>query len=173
MEHYQLYPLAATACDWKIYSEQVKKILNIDPLRGLGASFIDRELPSSYLATLDLENHPLQQLREGIISNSSFHHFSVSFIGLMDSELFFNFLCEYPTISTISKEASKTSHFVILTATMFIWHHTVRSALSFQSSRDLRDLFHFLLIHFEQMGFKEVWSKYERKITPNGSLIFT
>lgn len=171
--NYEMYPLAATSVDWKLYSEQVKKILNIDPLKGLGASYIDRDLPSSYLATLDLENHPLNHLREGVSTTCTFEHFSVSFIGFLDSELFFTLLCTFPSILTISKESSKISHFVILTANMSIWHHTVRSALSLKQPEDLRNLFHLLLMHFEQMGFKEVWSKYERKITPNGSLIFT
>ena len=171
--NYEIYPLAVTSVDWDIYSEQVKKLLTIDPLQGLGVAFIKRENPSSYLATLDLANQPLQQLREGVFSNSSFHHFSVSFIGSMDSELFFTFLCEFPNIRTISREISKTSHFIILTADMSIWHHTVRSGLTLKYSDDIRKLFHLLLLHFEQLGFKEVWSKYERKITPNGSLIFT
>lgn len=170
---YEIYPLAVTSVDWDIYSEQVKKLLAIDPLQGLGAAYIKREHPSSYLATLDLQNQPLQQLREGVFTNSTFHHFSVSFIGSMDSELFFTFLCEFPKILTISREISKTSHFIILSADMSIWHHTVRAALSSKYPDDLRKLFHLLLIHFERLGFKEVWSKYERKITPNGSLIFT
>ena len=170
--NYEIYPLAATSVDWKVYSDQVKKLLNVDPLQGLGASYINRDLPSSYLATLDLENHPLQHLREGALTTCSFEHFSVSFIGSMDSELFFTFLCEFPNILTLSREISKTSHFIILTADMSIWHHTVRSALSIKYPKDLRKLFHLLLIHFEHLGFKEVWSKYERKIMPDGSLIF-
>ena len=172
---FEIYPVAGTGVDWKIYSDQVKKILNIDPLKGLGAAFINRESPSAYLATLDLENQPLKQLREGVLTNSSYHHVSVSFIGSIDSELLFNFLCEFPSISALTKEASRNQHFIIFTATLFIWHHTVRSALSHQKnySKDLRSLFHLLLIHFEQMGFKEVWSKYQRKVLPNGSLVFT
>ena len=142
--NYELYPLAITSVDWKIYSEQVKKILNIDPLKGLGASYIDRELPAAYLATLDLENQPLEQLREGVLNTPSFRHFSVSFIGSMSSELFFELICSFPDLRTLSKEATKTSHFVILTAYMFIWHHTVRSALSQGNnySADLRRMFH-------------------------------
>ena len=171
---YKIYPLAMTMVDWKLYSDQVKQILNIDPLKGLGASYIDRESPAAYLATLDLENQPLKQLREGCLNNPSFRHVSVSFIGSMGSELFFELICSFPDIYTLSKEASRTSHFIILTADMSIWHHSIRSALSqhSKSSTELKRFFHLLLIHMEQMGFKEVWSKYERKISPNGTLTF-
>ena len=115
--NYEIYPLAVTSVDWKVYSDQVKKLLNVDPLQGLGASYIDRDLPSSYLATLDLENHPLQHLREGALTSCSFEHFSVSFIGSMDSELFFIFLCEFPNILTLSREISKTSKICVNTLT--------------------------------------------------------
>ena len=171
--NYEIYPLAVTSVDWKVYSDQVKKLLAIDPLQGLGASYIKREHPAAYLATLDLQNQPLQQLREGALNNSSFHHFSVSFIGSIDSELFFTLLTEFPNILTISRQISKTSHFIILTADMSIWHHSVRTALTPRYSKDIRGLFHLILIHFEYLGFKEVWSKYERKTEPNGSFIFT
>jgi len=171
--NYNISPLAITSVDWKVYSDQVKKILNFDPLKGLGEAYLLRECPSSYLATLDLANQPLKHLRTG--PSVAFNHFSVSFIGSIDSELFFDFLCNFPDILTLSKQASKIAHFVIFTADMTIWHHSVRSALSRNNdySSEIRKLFHVFLINFEQLGFQEVWSKYERMVLADGSLVFT
>lgn len=169
MTDYKILPLAMTQVEWNTYIEFCKDLLGYSPTRGLDDSGIKIENPVSYLATLSLDNKPLQNLRQGYITDRVFEHVSFSFISEMDV----NDLVE--TISylglSILQSRTKKNYLVILTGNMKQWRSAIIIGCSLSRSFGVRVYLNKCYLFFERAGFKEVWSKYDKQTLSDTSFI--
>jgi hypothetical protein len=167
---YKILPLAITQVDWRTYIDFTTKVLGYNPTKGLGSTIIQLETPAAYLATLDFENQPLKQLRQGIFLNNTFDHLSVSFITELDANSLQLVMMNLPILDYIIKKARDT-YLVIISAKMSIWYPAIIKALSKRQEIEVRQIFQIILIWFDNIGFKDIWSNHQRIILKDGSII--
>lgn len=167
---YKISPLAITHVDWRTYINFVKEVLGCDPTRGLGSTIIKLNTPAAYLATLDLENHPLEQLSKGGFSNNTFDHLHISFIAELDAEILHTILVTFPNLDYITKKTKK-KYLVIISAKMSTWYSVMPQALRVEQEKEIREIFQIILIWFDNLGFKDVWSDGDRIIHNDGTII--
>jgi hypothetical protein len=170
MVDYKIRPLAITQVEWHTYIKFVEDVLGFNPARALGSTVIKMESPAAYLATLDFENRPLDQLREGAFLNSTFDHMQVSFIAELDNDSLLELLQTLPILDYIVKKSKKT-YLVIISAKMSVWYTAVVNGLQPHRAVEIRQIFQIILIWFDNMGFKDVWSAHNRKIQDDGTFI--
>lgn len=167
---YNISPLAITQVEWRTYIKFVEDVLGYNPTRGLGKTAIELNTPAAYLATLDLENQPMTQLRRGAFLNNSFDHLNVSFIMELDAESLHLVLTSLPILDYIIKKAKKT-YLVIVSAKMSIWYQAIIKALNPERDPEIRQIFQIIIVWFDNMGFKDVWSEYNRKWLSDNTII--
>ena len=167
---YNISPLAITQVEWRTYIKFVEEVLGSNPAEGLGSTIIKLNTPAAYLATLDFENQPLKQLRQGVFLNNSFDHLHVSFIAELESDDLQLLLTILPILDYIVKKAKKT-YLVVISAKMSIWYRAVIKALNENQELEIRKIFQIILIWFDNMGFKDVWSEFDRRILPDNTFI--
>lgn len=163
----KISPLAVTRPDWEVYIKIVQETLGFSPTVGLGKTFIKMDSPVAYLATLDFENHPLQHLRKGYFYNSTFEHFSISFICSLEASLVASLLTRFSNLNFLVKKGEK-EWLVIITATMAEWYLAVRRGLGVTQEKDIHEFFHNLYALFCLLGFQEVWGEIEKSQSTAG-----
>jgi hypothetical protein len=170
MDIYNIKPLAITQVEWREYIKFVEKVLGFNPAKGLSSTVIKLESPAAYLATLDFENRPLEQLRNGVLLNNTFDHLQVSFIAEFDSDTITELLQTLPRLDYIIKKGRKT-FLVIISAKMSVWYQAVINGLQEHRSYEIRKIFQIILIWFDNLGFKDIWSTHQRRILDDGTFI--
>jgi hypothetical protein len=154
-------PLATTRPDWRVYIKFVEDVCGFSPSTGLGEAYIKVESPSAYLATLDLENQPLNQLRRGQFLNTTFEHVSFSFICALEACLVTSLLTLFSDLNFIIKKGKeKDEWLVIVSATIADWSVAVRRGLDAGQDKAVREFFNNIYNYFTYFGFKEIWSQY-------------
>ena len=157
MFNIEVFPIAITKCNWKAYIDNVTDILGYSPTRGLDTIKLDINNPVAYLATLDLDNKPLEQLRN---SNNSFDHFMVSVITVLDDSTILHL--NITGLRVIHKEKHPNINIVILTGTMNEW----LTALNYRLNKSIYHTVGLTLDAcykcFERLGFKEVLSNIKK-----------
>jgi len=160
----EIYPLALTKVEWKVFVDVVQRGLGFSPTRGLDACHLNVADPAAFLGSLDMENNPLDALRD--LFNCGHKHFCVSFIGLFDEDLV---LLLNKTNLTIHWRQHKKTFVTILTGTMDAWISAVLSACKISEDYELRRVMNIVLASFEQVGFREIFSKFTKKQLPDGT----
>jgi hypothetical protein len=163
----KIYPLAVTRPDWETYIKTVQEILGFSPSVGLGETYIKIESPAAYLATLDLENRPLNQLRRGHFIKSSFNHVSFSFICSLEQPFIVDFVIQFPNLQYIYRKPS----LLIVTATMTEWYLAVRRGLNVSQERNIREFFHIIYGFFSRYGFQDIWTDLEKSTGKDGFIV--
>lgn len=64
LTHMEIYPLITPNLYWPIFQSSCKKVLGDSPTRGLDESYINIKDPAAVLACLNMDNKPLETLRE-------------------------------------------------------------------------------------------------------------
>jgi hypothetical protein len=152
-------PLAISQVDWASYIKVCQEVLGYSPTRGLDDAGIDINDPCSFLATLSLDNKPLENLRKA--ENTAFNHIMFSFIGVMDLETVMTIMAGTQLQCLYRK--GRQDHLVIMSGTMDRWFRAIVVGCDPDS-----ELFGFRMImnqcylHFSRTGFKEVWGRYEK-----------
>lgn len=163
----KILPLAVTQPDWETYIKMVETTLGFSPSVGLGRTFIKMDSPVAYLATLDFENRPLQHLRRGHFLNSTFEHFSVSFICSLSPTLTADLLTKFSNLKFLVHKGP-TEYLIIITASMADWYVAVIRGLNVSQDKEIRFFFHNLFALFNILGFKEVWGDIEKSEGKDG-----
>ena len=162
---YEIYPLAYTQVDWRIFIDTCQSVLGVSPSRGIDNSYIDIKDPAAYLGSLDLENDPLNGLR----NHNCAEHFSMTFILKTDQEGLLA-LQRYTTLTVHSKEASKTSYLAIVTGTMADW---VSAITRCEEPYPLRWIMTRVHAYLQQSGFRELFSEFKKRDLGDGTATFT
>lgn len=156
-----ILPLAYTRVDWKILIQASQKALGISPTRGLDNAGIKIDDHQAYLASLGFDNKPLDQLRSGGW-DGSFKHVHFSFVTVASLE----------TITVLSGTIDvlyriidfKTSDsFTIYTGNMEQWRNIVIKYTIEDTTIELRGTACRIMNHFENLGFKDLWSDYTKR----------
>jgi hypothetical protein len=156
-----LQPIAITKVDWKEYIKIFQDVLGKSPTRELDAANIPLTDAAAFLATLGGEKIPVENLRK---VGTSFNHFMVSMVTLIDSD-FYLILTSQTYLRIIPWQAKK-QYLCLISGTMKEWHDSIIRSLDIQlftdTNSELRFFMNLVLETFERLGFKEVWSKYQK-----------
>jgi len=155
---YIIRPLSMTQPEWKTYIETCQEALGYSPTRGLDTQGLKIDDPASFLATLDLENNPLRNLRSGVILNKTLKHVSFSFIAIIDKKAV-DKLMAITDLEIFYKERDDI-YLTILTATMSTWYHTI---INGSTHKEVRKVLNNCLKFFKQTGFRELWASYQEQ----------
>lgn len=155
----QVSPLAMMQVDWTTYIKMCQDVLGYSPTRGLDECAIDPKSPAAYLATLDLENQPLEHLRNPEDSQG-FHHVFFSFIvELISPEDIM--AIKGGRLRVLNKRGSST-YLAILSGSILDWYYQTIFGCTKKSSIGVRQVMNKCYEYLCLAGFKEVWSNYER-----------
>ena len=164
---YELYPLAVTQVEWSIFIDVCQRIFGISPTRGIDSSHLEVKDPAAFLGSLDIENAPIEALRDSF--NPGHQHFSVSFILVADADGAMSLINTGLKIYT--KVGPRKKNVTILTGTMDVWHRAILNGCRDVSSYELRVIMNLALARFEQAGFREVFSHLTKHQKSDGTFI--
>jgi hypothetical protein len=160
--HYEIYPLAVTQADWPTFMKVCQDVLGISPSRGLDACNWKITDPASFLAAMDMENKPLEALREAKSRGNLLEHYSVSFIAVLDDDVIVD-LGTRTRLKLLTKKGRK-EHVVILTGTMGEWLDAAIAGCSQNASYDFRWVMNYIVLYLEKVGFKEIFYHYDKRV---------
>ena len=159
---YDVYPIARTQVDWNLFIKLGLQAFKVSPTRGLDDYGISIESPVAYLACLNFENNPLQQLRNGFLEGPTFKHFYFSFLTIGESFIFTQFEGEFEIFLKRIPNNFKQEYVAIMTASIQTWINvSIRFCKSFRMFEN-RAIINRIVNHLENMGFKELWNDYEK-----------
>ena len=153
----KIAPLAVTCPDWQVYIKTVEEVLNINPIKGLGETFIKEGGPIAYLSSLDFQNRPLDFLRKNHEATSILEHVSISFICQLESVLITKLIVKFSKIDYLLHEP-----IVIASGTMGTWHQAVIKGLHALQDKEIREFFHTIFGVFGYLGFIDLWANYKK-----------
>lgn len=165
---YQVYPLATTNVDWTTFIRVCQSTLGYSPTRGLDESSMNIDDGCAYLASLNMDNKPIQTLREGR-NSKIFEHISFSFIVVTDSEILLD-IVNSSWLSVFSKKGIK-DYVLILSGSMKQWYNSIITGCSPFGQYGTRCIMNKCLIYFDKAGFKDVWYKFKREKLNDGTFI--
>ena len=128
--------------------------MGFSPTRGLDAAGLDVTAPSSYLATLDLQNQPLKSLRAGYLDNPAFRHVSFSFLCIVDKDVIQFF---HPLGLEVMHFERNRRNMLIVSGTMEQWSIAVLRACSPDADLEIRHIFNEIFNQFKSYGFRDIW----------------
>jgi len=163
---YEIYPLAVTQPEWRIFIDVCQRILGESPTRGIDASHLKLEDPASFLGSLDMNNAPVDALRDQ--HNLGHFHFSISFLFVGDVEACI-LLCD--TGLRVTSKGSSRRRVCIITGFMADWYHAVLSGCRRSAEYDLRWIMNRVLMHFERAGFGELFSGFKKQQLQDGTFV--
>lgn len=166
----KILPLAILSVNWPEYIKLCEETLGFSPTRGLDEARLDIKSPAAYLATLDLENKPLEQLGSGRYTSNSFDQMFFAFILQADDFLLMEIYKECSRLKILSKRG-KRQNLVIISGTMSEWHDNIIACHNERVSTEIREVANRCLDIFEQSGFKEVWSRWRRVMLKDSTFI--
>jgi len=151
---YEVYPLAVTHVEWRIFIDVCQRVLGISPTRGIDACHLDPKDPAAFLGSLDMENKPIEALRDHY--NPGHSHFSISFM-LVSDDAGVKAL-RSTGLKMHAKDGLKRRVLTIVTGTMDEWFRAIICGCRSSASYELRWIMNLILTRFETAGFREVFS---------------
>ncbi len=161
-------PITFPLVDWSTYSKVVKDALQINPAAGLDKLGLDLNDPVSFLASLPLDNNPMQALNEGIEATSIYKHINMTCIDtLQDSTV-----AKIPTVISchmLNYDMARFQKLVIVTANLEDWIRGILRACQIDSDMDLRKSFSELFLILNGTSFRHSFSMYEKILLRDGT----
>lgn len=149
--------LGLTQIDWKQFIEASREAVGYSPTRGLDAvaSPTHRD-PAAFIACIDLENKPLEALRNGL-QRGLFRHYFMSFMCRLE-EPTVRIINEETHIATLSTSMGRGEMFVILSGTMDQWVEAVAYGCREGSNWEFRSCMNGVYNILLNAGFREAFS---------------
>ena len=165
---FDVFPLSITSGDLATLQRVCNEVLGFSPTRALDKTHIKATDPAAFLACLDMEDRPLDALRQGKRRSGVFAHFSASLIAITPIDL-------VPKISNLgrlaiySKEAKREA-VVIMSGNMDAWYDAILSGCNKHVDPELRGVMTGCLHCFERVGLREIFSSLTHNTMPDGSV---
>lgn len=161
----ELYPLAYTQVDWRIFNDVCQRHLGVSPSRGIDGCYLDLEDPASFAGSVDMENQPLEALREHVGLAHSF----ISFLAVIDEDGLRQL--HGVSIRVLSKAHSKYSYLAVLSGTIDEWYRSIIRGMRRDSPKELRALMTMAHSFLCQTGFREIFTQHTKKDLGDGTAI--
>jgi len=156
---YEILPLAITKVEWRVFIDVCQRILGVSPTRGIDASHLEVSDPASFLGAFDMENDPLNALRDTF--NPGHEHFNISFIMVLDDA---GIGALYRTgLKVFVKDGQRRKSVAIVSGSMDAWYKAIRLGCRDEVVYELRWIMNRVLVRFEQAGFREVFSDFRKQ----------
>lgn len=168
----KVYPIAYPNVDWQTFIKVCQSTLGFSPTRGLDRAEINiKTNPEAFLACLALDNKPIENLENGRRMNTSFDHFSVSFLIESDCESLLD-LSNYTRLKKWTVESKRTMLSVV-TGTMTEWYDAIVSCCHPSKEFNIRSMMTQCYHFFESSGFSKIWGDLTTKELKDNTIIFT
>lgn len=131
---------------------------SFSPTRGIDACHLKMEDPAAFLGSMDMENKPLEALRDEL--HPAHQHFSISFIALLDEEACLQLLT---TDLKVLHKKQRRHNICIITGTMAQWFGAITVGCRESSEHELRWIMNRILAHLERAGFGELFSRFKKQ----------
>ena len=155
---YEIYPLATTHAEWSMFIGLCQEAFSFSPTRGVDACHLTMDDPASFLGSMDMENKPLEVLRDE--HHPAHQHFSISFLALLDEEACLQLL---NTDLRVLCKRQRRQTVCILTGTMAEWFSAICTGCRESSEYELRWIMNRVLAHLERVGFVELFSRFKKQ----------
>ena len=165
---FDVYPLAITMGDLPMLQRICNEVLGFSPTRALDKTYLNVTDPAAFLACLDLEDKPLEALREGKRRSGIYSHFFASLIAVVPNDVVSQ-VVNLGRLAIYSKEAKRES-VVIMSGTMDNWYDAILSGCTKSVSYDVRAVMTGALACFEKVGLREVFAELVHKTMLDGTI---
>jgi len=164
----RVFLIAATTVDWHTYIEVCQKILGYSPTRGLDDYKIDTKDAKAFLATLDLNNKPMDILRSK--DHRAFEHMFISFIALANESILVDFAAN--TSIKILEKKNKRQILCLLSGSLSDWIQASLRLCVESTDAETREVMCQCIYCFDRIGLNDAWSHYERVYLQDKTFIF-
>ena len=164
---FTILPIAMTRVAWGDYIKLVQDHFGFSPTRGLDKNGISPSDPQAYLATLDLSNHPLQQLSS---YNDSWHHVHCSFFLKINKSQIGYLYASFHGLS-IKFYDNEEDTLILMTGSMLGWFESIRMNCNGNKHHKVRLIYNEIYNYFKQSGFKNLWSGFKIKTLRDGTFV--
>jgi len=158
---YKIVPIAHTQVDWKIYIKFIEELLGFSPTRGLDEESVNIKDPAAFLATLSLDNNPLQNLRNCIATNSTAKHIMFSFAAHIDLPMILEISSLYDLKTLYKRDKKDIDYVAIVSGTMEQWYWSIVKGCGEMASINSKQFMTKCLNIFEMFLYKNLWNKFE------------
>lgn len=143
------------------------EVLGFSPTRALDKTHLKVTDPAAFLACLDLEDRPLEALRQGKRRSGIYSHFFASLIAVVPNDVVPQVM-NLGRLAIYSKEAKRES-VIIMSGTMDNWYDAILAGCNKGVDTDLRSVMTGSLHCFERVGLREVFSDLTHKTMTDGT----
>lgn len=160
----KLFPLSTTYPDWQSFIKVVQEEFGYSPTRGLDGSIISPKDLSAFLSCLNLENNPVNSLRN---RNAYFWHVHMS-IGMITDE--FEIIIKVGRLSNLKLTTSKIEkkYFTVITGNIAEVIDSIESLCQDKETKEVSNFLYNLLV---QSGYRECFDGYDKSQTRSGDII--
>lgn len=161
----EFHPLALTQVEWRVFIDTCQQVLGTSPTRGLDAVGMSVKEAAAYLGCLDLENKPLEALRN---LGPSSRHFHISFLAVLDDDCLIQL---HNTELTITAKQLRRESLAIVSGTADVWHRTIVHGCTQSADINLRKMMNLVLAFLERGGFHELFTSLTKVNLPDSTFI--
>lgn len=168
----EVFPVAWTSVNWPAYLKLAHELTG----RMISEKFDAAKMPpniASFLVSLaDLTEATgnVQELIEE--SGSRLGHFSITFLGIMFKETYYDFIEECGGLFVTSTDSNRSAvKVVIITGNGLQWRDAIVNCSSERVPMDVRILANKCQSYFEQQGLGSIWSRYTKTRSHDKTLV--
>lgn len=161
----EVTPIAMTHVDWKTFNEVCQSSIGVRPTKGLDDVGIKLIEPAAFLASLNMQNNPLEVLRADPFLEQSFEHVTLSFFVRADEITFYKLrMMTYLSIMNISTVA-------VLSGTVRDWYHASLCCCLRSATVEVRDVLTKVVTILNQTKLCNIWSSHDIKKLEDGTIV--
>jgi hypothetical protein len=153
----KIVPVAVTQALWQNLIKFGEEYIKENPADGFATCHIKPNSPAAFPACLDWNNQPLNNLSKAHVDNSTCHHCYVSF-AVQGS---FKQLRGLEVLHI-------WSDCYIVSASIETWYELIVKKLTTHGDTEQRRLLCHVLLHLEKLGFRDMFSKFEKNFYAEG-----
>jgi hypothetical protein len=165
----EVQPLTVQEVNWQPFINACKGVLGKSPTRGLDSAGIDTKSPKAFLGVADFKNHPLDNIRNGGVTNNTYSLIHFGFFAIVPDWL----IAEIATVTTLTLQSSDNgrTEILIMAGTLKDWRSSVISGCGDQRSPECRTVFNKIYEHYKLIGLRDVWKEYETFPFSDGTFV--
>jgi hypothetical protein len=166
----EIYPIATSVVNWGIFTKACEKALGYNPTRKLDSEKLTVGTPESFLMALDSFKNNESNIRE--IKNFSCNHVSISFLMVLDNNLYYEVLENLNQNLAIIRSDNfndKNQVAVILTGSLLEWKNICIEA---NYSYLLREFSYRIYELLRNGGYSNIFNAYRITEKSDGSKLF-
>jgi len=163
----EVVPVAITTGDIATLQRVCQDVLGYSPTRALDKTHLKITDPAAYLGCLDMEDNPLDALRQGKRRSGIWSHFYATLLAVVPSDV------AYQVVNLghlkLHLKQGKRETIIVMSGSMDEWYDAILIGCNRSVDSELRAVTTGALHCFERVGLRELFSNLVHKIMPDGT----